>query len=96
MKHLHALPSLALNPHQHPPTTGIGCITLVCIDPTFSDANASNFPAMKQSNRSHTASLKCFKCAAMAEQIPVVESGHKRQRRRRTVKDVIKSLDESS
>lgn len=40
------------------------------------DANTSNFPPIKLSNKLHPVGLKCNNFTAMEEQIPVIEGGH--------------------
>ena len=58
-----------------------------------SDANRSNLPAMKISNRPRPAGLKRRNGAAMAEQIDV--AGDQQQRRRRGLHDTINVMSDN-
>jgi hypothetical protein len=59
-------------------------------------ADKSNLPAMKLSNRSRPVGLKRRNGAAMAEQIPVVQGGRQRQRRRGPHDATVSNAYESS
>jgi hypothetical protein len=59
-------------------------------------ADKSNLPAMKLSNRSRPVGLKRHNGAAMAEQIPVVQGGRQRQRRRGPHDATVSNAYESS